>query len=289
MGGGLSSQGIRKQSWTQVIRERKAFVVLPAVLVVLFGVGALIQTAALLMVEGETAERSKALNDARVSLIQLIGLTGLIGGFVYSARTFALSRSTQRADRYAKAIGQLGDQSSEAIRVGGVHSLRLLAIEDSRYWPVVEQILSALVRERAKPGKPITTDIRAALLVIGQRPASDSKLHLPLDLRGVNLRGANLVGANFEGVWLDEAVLAGADLTDANLKNATLRNVNLEAANLSSANIAATDLSGAKLQRANFYETVMLDCDLSGAHLLGALNLNNGQLETTSGLPASLP
>jgi hypothetical protein len=276
--------------WAFAVRHYKTIAVLSVVVVAFFVLAALVQLAAVQLVEGKSVDESKTVNDARVSLIQLLGLIGLVGGFIYSARTFALTRSTQRADRLVKAIGHIGDQNSEAIRVGGVHSLRLLAMEDTQYWPVAEQILSALVRERARAGKPSTADMRAALMVLGDRPVSSSDLHhRPLDLRGAHLRGVNLVGANLEGVWLDGADLAGANLTDAVLKNATLKGADLEGATLSSANFTAANLSGARLKGANFYETMMMAADVTDSHLSGALNLQADQLKTTSGQPASYP
>ncbi|MDP9696711.1 UNVERIFIED_ORG: hypothetical protein J2X79_004294 [Arthrobacter globiformis] len=275
--------------WVDAGRRSKVLAVLLVVVLAYLGIASLIQLAAVQMVEGESAERSKAVNDARGSLIQLLGLIGLVGGFVYTARTFALTRSTQRADRFVKAIGHIGDQDSEAIRVGGVHSLGLLTMEDRRYWPVVEQILSALIRERAKAGRPSTADIGAALIVIGSRPEPGSDLHKPLDLRGAHLRGMNLVGANLEGAWLDRAVLAEANLTDAVLINARLTGANLSRAILSSANLSAADLSEAQLQGTNLYETRMTDSVVTGADFSGALNLKDSQMQETSGKPASLP
>lgn len=237
------------------------------------GLAVLVQFVASKVVEGETADHAKAVNDARISLIQLLGGTGLLGGFIYTVRTFGLTRDTQRSDRFTKAISQLGDKDSESIRAGGVYSLRLLTLEDRRYWPVVEQILCGMVRERAKPGGPVTGDVQAALTVIGERPDRETLGRRPLDLRHVYLPEAHLVGANLEGVWMDHACLAGADLTDARLTNSNLTNINLEKATLSSADFTAADLAGANLREANFYRTTITSADLSGSDRTGAVNL----------------
>jgi hypothetical protein len=249
----------------------------------------LLQVTAIKLVQGVTAEHAKTVNDARVSLIQLLGGIGLIGGFIYTARTFALTRATQRADRFTRAIEQIGDKDSETVRAGGVYSLRLLTMEEGVYWPVVEDVLSALIRERAKPGDPITADVHAALTVIGSRSDQMSAERRPLDLRKVHLPGTNLVSANLKRAWLADACLDGADLTDARLAGASLTGASLEVAELASADFTEADLTGANLRRANFYLTVMTSAELSGCYLTGARNLSAEQLAGTMGDPAAPP
>lgn len=249
----------------------------------------LVQFLAVTAIAGETAEQSKAVNDARVSAIQLLAAIGLGGGFFYTVKTFGLARHTQRAERFTKAIGHIGDQGSEAIRVGGVHSLKLLALEEPLYWPVAEQILSALVRERAKPGIGLTADVHAALAVIGDRPAQSSSNRSPLDLRRVHLPKVNLVGANLERVWLDEAFLDGCDLTDARLGNARLTDADLNKAVLSNADLTACDLTAARFRGANFYKTTISSAEVSRADFSGALNLSRDELKETSGEPLAFP
>jgi hypothetical protein len=256
--------------------------------VAVFGVTAIgVQVAASHMVRGLSVDDAKSINDARGSLIQLIGGIGLVGGLIYTARTFALTRSTQRADRFTKAVEQIGDDS-ETVRAGGVHSLWLLTIEDKAYWPVVLQVLSALVRQRATAGKDISADIQAALTLIGDRPDTVA-WRRPLDLRGVHLPAAQLIGANLERAWLDGSYLQSADLTDARLARARLASVTLEDANLAAADLSEADLTNATLCRANFYKTTMSSADVSGSQLSGARNLTTKQLSVTSGNPSAMP
>ena len=136
------------------------------------------------------------LNDARSSLVQVLGGIGLLGGFIYTIRTFALSRETQRNDRLSKAIDQIGSESSEAVRAGGAYGLEILAKEADIYWPVVEDVLTALIRERATPGSKLAADVQASLTVLGRRPARRLGAQPPrLDLRNVDISGANLTAA----------------------------------------------------------------------------------------------
>lgn len=244
----------------------------------------LIQFVAVRLVDGMTVEQAKSINDARVSLIQLVGGIGLVGGLIYTARTFALTRFTQRADRFTKAVEQIGDES-EAVRAGGVHSMWRLTTEDENYWPAVLNVLTALVRQRAKRGTVVNTDVQAALTLIGDRPVT-AAARRPLDLRGVHLPGALLMGANLSGAWLDGSNLAGADLTDARLGRARLISANLDDADLSAADFSEADLKKAKLRRANFYKTVLYSADIAGSSLQGARHLTDEQLRTTYGEPS---
>src|SRR5438093_12794211 len=54
------------------------------------------------------AERLKAENDLRTTLIQMIGGGALLGGLYFTGRTFQLNREGQVTDRFTKAIEQLG-------------------------------------------------------------------------------------------------------------------------------------------------------------------------------------
>jgi hypothetical protein len=233
-----------------------------------------------------TADRLKATNDARALLVQLLAAVGLFGGLVYTARTFGLTRHTQRADRFTKAVGQVGDKDSETARTGGVYGLWLLTQEADWYWPPVEQVLTALVRERAV--SDCGPDVQAAMTVLGRRPARSLGQDGPaLDLRGVHLRGASLVRANLEWVRLDQAHLEEADLTDANLAHATLGSARLERATLSCTNLRDADLSNASARGATFYMAILTGATVSDCDITDAVDLTDAQLGSALGTPKS--
>lgn len=244
--------------------------------------GALVHVVATQLVRHEgplsPADRLKNTNDARLSLIQLLGAVGLVGGLVYTARTYRQAREahietreTHQAERYASAIGHVGD-ASEAVRAGAAHQLRLLAWERPDYWPSVEDVLVALVRERAVPGGTgVGADVSAAMTVIGGPPSRQRER--PLDLRGVYLQGATLVNLNLEGARLDGAVLRESDLTDARLAQASLVGTELDEARLAGANLQEVDLHGASLRGANVYKADFSESDLTDCKLDGAVGL----------------
>ena len=101
---------------------------------------------------------------------------------------------------------------------------------------------------------------------------------IKVDLSGADLLrealyGANFGGANLSGISLGEGVLLRANLSKANLSKAELAGVNLTWANLSKADLTGADLAGvnltgavlggAILNKAELYETVFANVDLS--------------------------
>ena len=107
------------------------------------------------------------------------------------------------------------------------------------------------------------------------------------NLRGATLHAAYLMGAYLRGADLSWANLSWADLSRADLREADLREADLAGADLSSvdltrADLSRTDLTGAHLRRAElakahfaeatFGLTQLLNCDLSQAIGLSAIN-----------------
>lgn len=210
-----------------------------------------------------------------------------------------LLRQWQATRRYTKAIEHLGSDKL-GVRTSGIYALGRVARRDSgRTHPAVMEVLTAFIRERshdqgpAEPGRPIRSDVQAALTVIGRR---DHKRDIrPIDLTGAvlthaylvraelsgaDLTGAHLIGANLYDGQLTRAQLAGADLTRAHLacvdlagaqlKKATLRGADLTDAKLDGADLRGTDLYGADLIRADLTDADLYGADLAFADLYGA-------------------
>ena len=252
--------------------------------------------------------------DTRTAALQLIGGTVLAIGAFFTARTNRANRTGQIADRFTKAIEQLGNHDNLEIRLGGIYALEQIAKEPcSGHHPQIMEVLSAYVRERApradappddgnsmqRPRPP--TDVQAVMKVLGRRSAElDDR---PLDLRRVGLRGASLAranlrkalligagsywttlayadlrGASMTGARLDRAVLQQADLQEANLEHAILESANLDGARLDGANLQFAYLFGAKLVGANLRGATLDEANLLAADLRGA-NLECASLE----------
>ena len=235
------------------------------------------------------ADQLAATNSARVSLIQLLGALGLAGGLIFTANTYLLARHSQRADRFAKAIAQIGDDS-ETVRAGGAFSLWLLAGEDSSYWPVVEHLLAATIRERSSPPRPSRGDVQAALTVLGRRPVRPAgEKGLPIDLRGADLSGLTASGGNLERVLMDNAQLLDTQFSDTRLVRANLKSAHLDRAILSHADLTNAVLTDATVPGADFYRTVLTGTEITGCNLTDALHVTAEQLATARAPRPSQP
>jgi hypothetical protein len=96
------------------------------------------------------AERLKATNDVRTTLVQALGGFVLLGGLLFTARTFRLgvrnldlatrnheiALQQQLTDRYTKAVEQLGSDTLDA-RLGGIYALERLMVDSPCDHPTI--------------------------------------------------------------------------------------------------------------------------------------------------------
>ena len=176
-------------------------------------------------------------------------------------------------ERYQKAAEMLGSDVL-SVRIGGVHALRGLAVEQlGQYHVRVMRLLCAFARNPVKDGpdgKELATsriysgvgfstlrdDMQAVMDVIRSRSNAEVRLEekegFCLQLHYANLRGASLHGAD-----LRRANLWGADLTDAFLASARLDCALLNDVNFSDAQFSnegdtpATGLTQQQLDKAS--------------------------------------
>ena len=220
-----------------------------------------------------------------------------------------LALKGQRAERFVKAIDQLGQEGNDklGIRLGGIYALETLMRESSNDQNTVIEVLCAFVRTHAPRPKsvpeivpPASEDVRAAVSVLGRRPRLDPRsapgaIDAPnldfsntlLGLRRIDLNDADLTAVFLVGADLVDANLVGADLRDADLRDAYLRDAGLRGADLRGADLSGADLSyaglrGADLDNANLGGADLVDADLRGADLsgevLGGANLLGADL-----------
>jgi hypothetical protein len=199
-----------------------------------------------------------------------------------SQSTLALAEQGHVADRYTRAIEQLGS-AELAIRLGGIYALERIARDSARDHSTVMEVLTAFVRETpclATPAAPaprpdrlgrprLRADVQAAISVIGRRNVTYDHPDRRIDLAEANLGGADLAGADLHG-----ADLAQANLTDAELTGADLARANLWRANLTRAALIGSNLAGAILEDADLTEAKLAEADLNGANLRGVLGFD---------------
>jgi uncharacterized protein YjbI with pentapeptide repeats len=202
-----------------------------------------------------------------------------------SKRSVAASRALLLSQQVSKGFEDLGSDHI-MIQVGGIYALEgIMQAPETQYHLPVLEALCAFVRDRTRDRKQPPdmtklapeappTDLRAALAVIGRRPADLLKGVDLADVKlwGMVLQGMNLIGADLHGADLSGADLHGADLHGADLSGANLHLIDLHGANLSGTILFRADLSGAILFRAD-----LSHADLHGISLTGA-NLTNATL-----------
>lgn len=263
-------------------------------------------------------------NEARKTLAQILGGFAVLVGLYFAANNFMLQtenlsaiRDGQITDRYAKAVEQLGAETTYTngkktikleVRLGAIYALERIARDSKRDHATVMEILTAYVRENTsnkrkdneeEAGDVQTqsprADIQAILTVLCRRERkNDMRAHylnlresdlmgadLPdlraMDLTRANLMNAKLLSANLEDTYLWGANLTGALLDRANLMNAKLYGAILINAHLYNANLTGADLKESNLQKADLRKAMLGDADLRKARLWGA-NLNGAYL-----------
>jgi uncharacterized protein YjbI with pentapeptide repeats len=177
------------------------------------------------------------------------------------------------ADRFSKAIEQLGNENSIHVRLGGIFALEQIAnTEDKYYWQIME-ILTAYVRTRSPSSSgshKISDDIQAVMTVLSRRKRSykNGEAHR-IDLTNTNLNKLQLsTEAKFQGVDLSNANLDGVRLPQIHLEQAILSNANLENAFLPGANLDNSDLTFANLTDAELLRASLISTDLWCAELV---------------------
>jgi hypothetical protein len=211
-----------------------------------------------------------------------------------------ISQEGHITDRFSKAIDQLGNRESLAVRIGGIYALERIARDSKRdHWPIME-ILTAFVRQSTKwkdesdqepeedwPETP--ADIQAILTVLARRTRTYNKGEdQPLVLDSTDLRNTHLEQAHLEGaiLWsahLDGAVLCQARLEESRLTTASLAGANLTEAHLEGATLSVTVMDHAILSGAFFNGATVDRVSLEGADLTGA-HLEGVDLSTATGL-----
>jgi uncharacterized protein YjbI with pentapeptide repeats len=191
-----------------------------------------------------------------------------------------LSRRQQVADRFGRAIDQLGQEGTDklGIRLGGVYALETLMHDSDDDAPTVIEVLCAFVRTHTPVPRRLpanqsapTADIMAAITVLGRRPDPSRPRHM-LDLHQSYLVRADLHGVSFSGSDLNNAYLSRSNLFEADLEGAELNGADMSHSNMAGANLTRAELSSAQMQGAYvgdayLNETNLIHADLSGAFL----------------------
>jgi uncharacterized protein YjbI with pentapeptide repeats len=268
------------------------------------------------------ADRTKAINEVRATLLQGIGGTVILLGAYFTYRQLQTGREQlqiaqqgQVIERFTRAIDQLGHAEAD-VRLGGIYALERIANDSPDDRATIAEVLTAFVRGHSPwpprlPGQYVADapikevpelqvrapDVQAALTVLARRQTSPKHSRY-LDLHATDLRKAALVGANFMRADLANANLQGTDLFGALLQGAHLKRAILLGARLAFGQLQEAHLNFAFLREADLYRANLrgadLDfawlegADLSGAQLQGVVHLNSANLQGATLISAQL-
>jgi len=229
----------------------------------------------------KTLDAAKAATDKTVEAARDTNKATIDAAHADIRHTLDATREGQFADRYTKAVEQLGSDRLD-VRIGGIYALERVARDSARDHPAVMEVLTAFVRcrsgerwppavdgeERERSTRP---DIQAAVTVVGRRDTERDSPDRCIDLTDAVLIRADLAGAKLGGAVLTGAHLEGADLSEAGLSGAVLTGAHLEGADLSEAALGGrADLTGAHLDKAKLPGAKLQWGILTGARLGGA-------------------
>ncbi|MFB9164164.1 pentapeptide repeat-containing protein [Arthrobacter psychrochitiniphilus] len=258
-------------------------------LLVFIGLASLIEWLASSFIDGDEINRAKAVSVARTSLIQLLGGVALAGGLFFTGRTYLLARATNITDLFSKAMDQIGDRKNTSVRCGGLHTLGMLAHENSRYWPAVEEILCTYSKEYSSgDDDEVQPDVQIALNILGGRKGRENESWSALDLRNIHAPKAQLVGINFSHARLSGANFECADFTDASLIGTELDGAFLKGIILTGSRARAADFRRSNLSGADFLSADLSNVELAECTMEGVKNLTEEQLQKVNSRPSSL-
>ncbi|MDG4856597.1 pentapeptide repeat-containing protein [Streptomyces sp. T-3] len=235
------------------------------------------------------ADRAKAINDIRTTLLQgLAGLALLVGAF-FTWRQVQVSQHSQITGRFTAAVEQLGSASAE-VRIGALFALERIAGDCREDRDTIAEVLCSFVqrnalaaplaarpvpRDTAHKGELARThggdaplalraaDVQIAVRVLGRRTP------LPrghtLRLSRVDLRRSRLESGDFA-----DPDLHYADLTETDLRGADLRRADLTGTWIAGAVLIGADLRQADLRTAVVWHTRLESADLRATDLTGA-------------------
>uniref|UniRef100_A0AAU1HZ72 Pentapeptide repeat-containing protein n=1 Tax=Streptomyces sp. NBC_00180 TaxID=2903632 RepID=A0AAU1HZ72_9ACTN len=245
----------------------------------------------------DAGERSAAMGQFRLALVQVLAAVGAVVALLYTARNYRLNQRGQVTERFSKALERLGSEEPY-VRLGGILALEQILQDSPTQANHAVQVLNGFVREKSpkvgdrkeqprtavarltakRRGRPKTlsaadrlglpSDIHAALMALAnwaerEYPGMDQVPHLGgLDLSGAFIPEIHLYRSEMRGANLSRANLICADLRLARLDDVLLIGALLEGADLTSA-----DLEGANLSQANIRDAIFEKANLSGANL----------------------
>ena len=206
------------------------------------------------------------LSDVVASTSTLLGVFTIGGAALIQLRKHIifeeqskLERDGKMSDRLTRAIENLHNKDSLAVREGALFELKRLGLDFPQEQENIVRILGPFIREGIE-GVPRNEDDKKLPL---PRPADDvfiaceivslfyNKTGYRVELQGLKAEKLNLYHIQLQGAGLWKAQLQGAGLLNAQLQGADLFKTQLQGADLLNAQLQEADLFFAQLKGAN--------------------------------------
>lgn len=177
-----------------------------------------------------------------------------------------LTRETQYAERYSRAVEQLGaDQSG--IRVGAIYALEALSRQAPSHNQQCIDVLTHFVRSSLLPYPSRDSDleisvgivkhredVQIAINVLGRRELPPRSFQSkPLDLSGLNLSGYSFRSGKFDGCDFSNSRLTGCDFRAALLRGTRFSFCECSSVHFDGAALDNADLQYVSLGEATFF------------------------------------
>lgn len=203
-------------------------------------------------------------------IASLITALTALATLLFTAQSLRATEQGQAADRFNKAVEQLGSQGVD-VRQGGIRALAGIAHDSPEDQPAIIKVLADFIRNHTPLSdfdtcveNSVAPDVQDALTVLGRRnPQYDANVTINLD--STCLSGVDLTGANLGHAQLTSANLFHADLTRANLSGAHLEFTDFNSTDFTDADLTDVDLTEAKLNHTVFVDTHLARANLTRA------------------------
>jgi uncharacterized protein YjbI with pentapeptide repeats len=245
----------------------------PAVLAAIGVVATLALALVVVMVLLQTGD-ANAVSDNAAIIAALVGLGG-----VFTAQMVSIALNDQRSVEARDLEAQRADDAALQNYFEDVgellieKSLREASPSDNLSTVVRAQTLSVLEGLDPERKRILLQFLYESGLIYKDKPVVSL---VSANLNGAALRLAHLRKADLSQAYLRDAVLSGADLIDADLSSADLSGAELISAEMTKANLSQAWLLG----RTNLTKAVLIEADLSGAMMSGAILTKAALIET---------
>jgi uncharacterized protein YjbI with pentapeptide repeats len=189
----------------------------------------------------------------------------LLGGLVYTARTFRVNQQAQVTDRYTKAVEQLGSRKLE-VRLGAVYALERIIRDSPEDRSSITRVLGAFAHTQSDASVDPGDDLR-----YGSGPLTDDLVEAWWDrISAVEASdNGNPKPAPLDLVAAVEVLLRSGERGLFTLDNMRMCGSSLRGADFSQVSIYGSDFRGADLMKATFIRTRLIATTFARARLYG--------------------